>query len=85
MAAGAGHALTARRSDRGADRLDEGMTAAAGTGGRLRPACRLPEAFGRTEYRPGELAQWDLLFPDFAGPVRGPATGTRSGASAEMS
>jgi hypothetical protein len=35
----------------------------------LRPAYRLPEAFGRTEYRPGELAQWDLWFPDYDIPV----------------
>ena len=31
----------------------------------LRPAYQLPEAFGRTEYKPGELAQWDLWFPDY--------------------
>ena len=35
----------------------------------LRPAYRLPEAFGRTEYQPGELAQWDLWFPDYDIPV----------------
>ncbi len=35
----------------------------------LRPAYQPPEAFGRTEYQPGELAQWDLWFPDYAIPV----------------
>jgi transposase len=35
----------------------------------LRPAYRVPEAFGRTEYKPGELCQWDLWFPDYAIPV----------------
>jgi len=35
----------------------------------LRPAYQLPEAFGRTEYKAGELAQWDLWFPDYAIPV----------------
>jgi len=35
----------------------------------LRPAYQLPEAFGRTEYKPGELGQWDLWFPDYAIPV----------------
>jgi hypothetical protein len=35
----------------------------------LRPAYRLPEAFGRTEYKPGELGQWDLWFPDYDIPV----------------
>jgi hypothetical protein len=35
----------------------------------LRPAYRLPEAFGRTEYKPGELGQWDLWFPDYGIPV----------------
>ena len=29
----------------------------------------VPEAFGRTEYKPGELAQWDLWFPDYDIPV----------------
>ena len=37
--------------------------------GELRPAYAVPEAFGRTEYKPGELAQWDLWFPDYAIPV----------------
>ena len=41
----------------GADRLDEGMTVLRDRVAELRPAYRLPEAFGRTEYRPGELAQ----------------------------
>jgi transposase len=35
----------------------------------LRPAYLVPEAFGRTEYKPGELCQWDLWFPDYAIPV----------------
>ena len=35
----------------------------------LRPAYRVPEAFGRTEYKPGELCQWDLWFPDYPIPV----------------
>lgn len=35
----------------------------------LRPAYRVPEAFGRTEYKAGELAQWDLWFPDYDMPV----------------
>jgi hypothetical protein len=35
----------------------------------LRPACEVPEAFGRTEYKAGELSQWDLWFPDYAIPV----------------
>jgi transposase len=35
----------------------------------LRPAYQLPEAFGRTEYKPGELCQWDLWFPDYDIPV----------------
>jgi len=35
----------------------------------LRPAYQVPEAFGRTEYRPGELGQWDLWFPDYPIPV----------------
>ena len=37
--------------------------------GELRPAYRVPEAFGRTEYKPGELCQWDLWFPDYPIPV----------------
>jgi transposase len=35
----------------------------------LRPAYRVPEAFGRTEYKPGELGQWDLWFPEYEIPV----------------
>jgi hypothetical protein len=35
----------------------------------LRPSYQVPEAFGRTEYKPGELCQWDLWFPDYAIPV----------------
>jgi transposase len=35
----------------------------------LRPAFQVPEAFGRTEYKPGELGQWDLWFPEYEIPV----------------
>jgi transposase len=35
----------------------------------LRPTYQVPEAFGRTEYRPGELCQWDLWFPDYQIPL----------------
>ena len=35
----------------------------------LRPLYRPLEAFGRTEYRPGELAQWDLWEPPVDIPV----------------
>ena len=35
----------------------------------LRPSFKVPEAFGRTEYKPGELCQWDLWFPDYDIPV----------------
>jgi hypothetical protein len=35
----------------------------------LRPAYQVPEAFGWTEYKPGELCQWDLWFPDCQIPV----------------
>ena len=35
----------------------------------LRPAFVVPEAFGRSEYKPGELCQWDLWFPDYPIPV----------------
>jgi hypothetical protein len=35
----------------------------------LRPAYQVPTAFGRTEYKPGELCQWDLWFPDYDIPV----------------
>jgi hypothetical protein len=35
----------------------------------LRPAYAVADAFGRTEYRPGELCQWDLWFPDYKIPV----------------
>ena len=40
-----------------------GMTVLRDRVAELRGAYQLPEAFGRTEYRPGELAQWDLWFP----------------------
>jgi transposase len=35
----------------------------------LRPAYQVPNAFGRTEYKPGELCQWDLWFPPYDIPV----------------
>ena len=35
----------------------------------LRPAYQVPDAFGRTEYKPGELCQWDLWFPAYEIPV----------------
>lgn len=35
----------------------------------LRPAFQPPEAFGRSEYKAGELAQWDLWFPAYEIPV----------------
>ncbi|MGD0875767.1 MAG: hypothetical protein ABSA14_12395 [Acidimicrobiales bacterium] len=35
----------------------------------LRPSYEVPEAFGRTEYKPAELCQWDLWFFDFTIPV----------------
>lgn len=42
-----------------------GMTVLRDRVAELRPVYRLPEAFGHTEYKPGELAQWDLWFPDY--------------------
>ena len=47
----------------------KGMTVLRDRVAELRPAYRVPEAFGRTEYKPGELAQWDLWFPDYDIPV----------------
>lgn len=41
-----------------------GMTVLRERVAELRPAFVVPEAFGRTEYQPGELCQWDLWFPD---------------------
>ena len=46
-----------------------GMTVLRDRVAELRPAYLVPEAFGRTEYKPGELAQWDLWFPDYDIPV----------------
>ncbi|MEW6155535.1 MAG: helix-turn-helix domain-containing protein [Actinomycetota bacterium] len=48
---------------------DRGMTILRDRVAELRPAYLIPEGFGRTEYRPGELAQWDLWFPDYDMPV----------------
>ena len=46
-----------------------GMTVLRDRVAELRRAYQVPEAFGRTEYRPGELAQWDLWFPEYDMPV----------------
>jgi transposase len=46
-----------------------GMTVLRERVGELRAQLVVPEAFGRTEYRPGELAQWDLWFPPVDIPV----------------
>ncbi len=46
-----------------------GMTVLRDRVGELRPAYLVPEAFGRSEYKPGELGQWDLWFPDDDIPV----------------
>jgi hypothetical protein len=35
----------------------------------LRPLFVPPDPSGRTEYRPGELAQWDLWFPPTSVPL----------------
>jgi transposase len=37
----------------------------------LRPIYQPPDPYQRTEYRPGELAQWDLWFPAVDIPVEG--------------
>ncbi|AXV04967.1 Mobile element protein [Euzebya pacifica] len=41
-----------------------GMTVLRDRVRELRPAYLLPEGYGRTVYREGELAQWDLWFPE---------------------
>lgn len=48
-----------------AERLDwsRGMTILKDRVRELRPLFVPPDPCGRTEYRPGELAQWDLWFP----------------------
>jgi len=46
-----------------------GMTVLRERVGELRPTYQVPEAFGRSEYKPGELGQWDLWFPDYNIPV----------------
>lgn len=46
-----------------------GMTILRERVGELRPAYLLPQGYGRTTYEPGELAQWDLWFPDVDIPV----------------
>ncbi len=46
-----------------------GMTILRERVAELRPDYLIPEGFGRSEYRPGELAQWDLWFPDYDIPV----------------
>jgi transposase len=40
-----------------------GMTILRDRVAELRPAYQLPEPYQRTDYQPGELAQWDLWFP----------------------
>ncbi|MFN2487078.1 MAG: IS21 family transposase [Acidimicrobiia bacterium] len=40
-----------------------GMTVLKDRVAELRPLFMSPDPVGRTEYRPGELAQWDLWFP----------------------
>jgi len=54
-----------------AERIEwtRGMTVLRERVAELRPAYQLPEAFGRTEYKPGELCQWDLWFPPYDIPV----------------
>jgi transposase len=37
----------------------------------LRPVYRPPDPYQRTQYQPGELAQWDIWFPPVAIPVEG--------------
>ncbi len=46
-----------------------GMTVLRERVAELRPTYQVPEAFGRSEYKPGELGQWDLWFPDYDIPV----------------
>ena len=46
-----------------------GMTVLRERVAELRPSYQVPEAFGRTEYKPGELCQWDLWFPPYDIPV----------------
>lgn len=48
---------------------DRGMTVLRERVAELRPLYVPLEAFGRTEYRPGELAQWDLWEPPVDIPV----------------
>ena len=47
--------------------------------GELRAAYQVPEAFGRTEYKAGELAQWDLWFPRLRHPGRPRPNGGAAG------
>ena len=46
-----------------------GMTVLRERVAELRPSYQVPAGFGRTEYKPGELCQWDLWFPDYDIPV----------------
>jgi transposase len=48
---------------------ERGMTVLRERVAELRPACRLPDPCQRTEYRPGDYAQYDLWFPDVDIPV----------------
>ncbi len=47
----------------------QGITVLRDRVGELRPAYQVREASGRTDYKPGELCQWDLWFPDYDIPV----------------
>ena len=53
----------------------KGMTILRDRVAELRPTYQVPQGFGRTEYQPGELAQWDLWFPDYDIPLGHAQTG----------
>jgi len=53
----------------------KGMTILRHRVAELRPTYQVPQGFGRTEYQPGELAQWDLWFPDYDIPLGHAQTG----------
>lgn len=48
---------------------ERGMTVLRDRVVELRADYVVPQGFGRTEYRPGELAQWDLWVPPVDIPV----------------
>ncbi len=54
---------------------DKGMTILRDRVAELRPTYQIPQGFGRTQYRAGELAQWDLWFPDYDIPLSHAQTG----------